>query len=110
MHSVTEKRIIPKFVRSIQTTMSAYPFHAISNSDIQFFTELLGSNALFSEEQRVNYGHDETEDLSFPPSAVLRPGTPEEISKIMSYCHQAGIPVTPAGARTGLSGGALPIH
>jgi hypothetical protein len=48
--------------------MSAYPFHAISNTDSQFFTELLGSNALFSEEQRMNYGHDETEDLSFPRS------------------------------------------
>ena len=88
--------------------MSAYPFHAISNSDIQFFTELLGPNALFNQEQRVNYGHDETEDLSFPPSAVLRPGTPEEISKIMAnkfYCVRtdpkgdANCPILADGSR-----------
>jgi glycolate oxidase len=90
--------------------MSAYPFHAISNSDSQFFTELLGANALFSEEQRLNYGHDETEDLSFIPEVVLKPETVEEVALIMKYAHQHAIPVTPSGARTGLSGGALPIE
>ncbi|NDC28822.1 MAG: FAD-binding oxidoreductase [Crocinitomicaceae bacterium] len=32
------------------------------------------------------------------------------LSEIMRYCHAEKIPVTPAGARTGLSGGSLPIH
>jgi glycolate oxidase len=56
------------------------------------------------------YAHDETEDLHFLPAVVLIPKTVDEISKTMAYCHQHCIPVTPAGARTGLSGGSLPIY
>ena len=60
------------------------------------------------EETLTNYGHDETEDLLYLPDVVLRPRTAEEISAIMKLCHQHKIPVTPRGAGTGLSGGALP--
>lgn len=55
------------------------------------------------------YGRDETEDLLFPPHIVLKPSKTEEISAILRYCNDNRIPVTPSGARTGLSGGALPI-
>lgn len=64
----------------------------------------------FSDAAHVeNYSHDETEDLRFPPTLVLKPKTVASISAIMSYAHANEIPVTPAGARTGLSGGMLPI-
>ncbi len=55
-----------------------------------------------------NYGHDETEHLLFLPSVVVKPRTTEEISAIMKICNENCIPVTPRGAGTGLSGGALP--
>ena len=55
------------------------------------------------------YAHDETEDLKFPPHIVIKPENVEQISAIMRYCNSEKIPVTPAGARTGLSGGALPV-
>ncbi|HZH87292.1 MAG TPA: FAD-linked oxidase C-terminal domain-containing protein [Brumimicrobium sp.] len=55
------------------------------------------------------YGRDETEDLLFPPHIVLKPTNTEEVSAILRYCNENKIPVTPSGARTGLSGGALPI-
>lgn len=63
---------------------------------------------LVDEESLANYGHDETEHLLYPPEVVLRPRTTEEISKIMQICNQHRIAVTPRGAGTGLSGGALP--
>jgi glycolate oxidase len=56
------------------------------------------------------YGRDHTEDLHFAPDAVLRPGSAEEIGAIMRLCHAHRLPVTPRGAGTGLSGGALPLH
>jgi glycolate oxidase len=56
----------------------------------------------------VPYSHDETEELSFLPEIVLKPRTAEEISRIMTICNRLRIPVTPRGAGTGLSGGALP--
>ena len=44
------------------------------------------------------------------PSVVVIPENTEEIAKVLKYCNIHKIPVTPAGARTGLSGGALPIY
>jgi glycolate oxidase len=82
----------------------------LNEQQISFFQILLGDRCLTDFEERKEYGHDETEDLNFPPSAVLKPTSVEEVSKIMSYCYEYEIPVTPAGARTGLSGGALPSH
>lgn len=82
----------------------------LNEQQISFFQILLGDRCVTDFEQRKEYGHDETEDLNFPPSAVLKPTSVEEVSKIMSYCYEYEIPVTPAGARTGLSGGALPSH
>ncbi len=66
-------------------------------------------NAYDSAEKLHEYSHDETEDLSYLPELVLRPETPEEISQILRICTDNNIPVTPSGARTGLSGGALPL-
>ncbi|MDF7810162.1 FAD-linked oxidase C-terminal domain-containing protein [Hymenobacter sp. YC55] len=58
----------------------------------------------------ADYGRDHTEDLHYAPDVVLRPGNAEEIGEIMRLCYEHRIPVTPRGAGTGLSGGALPIH
>ena len=73
------------------------------------FKTILGDKyVLVDEESLQNYSHDETEDLHFPPDVVLKPRTPEEISAILQICNENKIPVTPRGAGTGLSGGALP--
>jgi len=63
---------------------------------------------LVDNESLQQYGHDETENLVFLPDVVIRPRTAEEISAVMRICNQHKIPVTPRGAGTGLSGGALP--
>ena len=77
---------------------------------IQHFKVLFGDRCLIDPDSLQNYSHDETEDLSFLPHLVLKPETVEEVSEIMKYCFEHGICVTPAGARTGLSGGALPVN
>ncbi len=55
------------------------------------------------------YGSDETEDLNFPPDLVILPQSAEEVSRVLAFCNERKIPVTPRGAGTGLSGGALPV-
>ncbi|MCC6840629.1 MAG: FAD-binding protein [Flavobacteriales bacterium] len=65
---------------------------------------------LLDEEKRMRYGQDETEDLRFPPQVVVRPGTTAEVAAVVRFCSRHAIPVTPIGARTGLSGGALCVH
>jgi glycolate oxidase len=55
-----------------------------------------------------HYAHDETENIHYQPEVVIKPRTPEEISAILKICNEHLIPVTPRGAGTGLSGGAIP--
>ncbi|MEO6883582.1 MAG: FAD-linked oxidase C-terminal domain-containing protein [Bacteroidia bacterium] len=57
----------------------------------------------------ADYAHDETEDLTYFPELVLKPNTPEQISEILKICNAENIPITPRGAGTGLSGGALAV-
>lgn len=81
----------------------------LTTAIIEQFRQITGADfVLLDEESLNNYGHDETEHLSYPPEVVLRPRTTGEISAIMKICNQHKIPVTPRGAGTGLSGGALP--
>ncbi|MBL7950112.1 MAG: FAD-binding protein [Flavobacteriales bacterium] len=65
---------------------------------------------LIGEDERRRYGHDETEDLSYPPDVVVRPRTTDEVARIVKVCALHHIPITPIGGRTGLSGGALCVH
>jgi glycolate oxidase len=72
---------------------------------------IVGGNYVSADaETLLEYAHDETEDLSFLPDLVVKPGTPEQISEILKLCNNHKIPVTPRGAGTGLSGGALPVN
>ncbi|MBK8520882.1 MAG: FAD-linked oxidase C-terminal domain-containing protein [Ferruginibacter sp.] len=76
---------------------------------IELFKNIAGETyVLVDEESLNNYAHDETENLHFLPDIVIKPRTAEEISRIMVICNEHKIPVTPRGAGTGLSGGALP--
>lgn len=78
---------------------------------LSIFNEILGdSNVFTDQETRNHYGKDETEAFVFPPSVVLKPGNPQEVSEILKIANLHGIPVTAIGARTGLSGGALSVH
>lgn len=79
------------------------------------FTEklrnILSDEFIHTDEERLErYGQDETEDLVYKPAVVVRPRTAQEISAILLLCNEENIPVTPRGAGTGLSGGALAIH
>ncbi|RTL59450.1 MAG: FAD-binding protein [Sphingobacteriales bacterium] len=76
---------------------------------IEQFRQIVGNEYVLADEESLHhYGHDETEILNYPPEVVIKPRTAEEISAVMKICNEGLIPVTPRGAGTGLSGGALP--
>ncbi len=76
---------------------------------LETFRNILGADYVFTDEESLNnYAHDETENLHFLPDIVIKPRTAEELSEVMKICNDQKIPVTPRGAGTGLSGGALP--
>lgn len=78
-------------------------------SHLAQFKAIVGAENVYVDPENLDrYAHDETENLHFLPDIVLRPRTAAEISSIMVICNENGIPVTPRGAGTGLSGGALP--
>lgn len=83
----------------------------ISPEIIEKLTQIVGSKYIFTDQEtRDKYGHDETEDYNFPPAILIKPANTAEISAILKLANQYLIPVTPIGAQTGLSGGALSIH
>lgn len=76
---------------------------------LSLFKNIIGDAFVFTDEESLNnYAHDETENLHFLPDIVIKPRTAEELSDVMKICNKHKIPVTPRGAGTGLSGGALP--
>lgn len=87
------------------------PFHKIQQEDIAFFKSILEEKFILTDQEHIERcSHDQTEDLNCPPDIVLQPRTTAEVSSILRYCNEHMIPVTPRGAGTGLSGGALPVH
>ncbi len=83
----------------------------INNDHLAQLKKIVGEENISNQKDiLMEYGHDETESLSYPPEVLIKPTNVESISKIMSYANKHQIPVTPIGARTGLSGGALSIH
>ncbi|MBX7051258.1 MAG: FAD-binding protein [Flavobacteriales bacterium] len=86
-------------------------FTKITQQHILDLEQILGKDSVYTQSEiRQDYGSDETEDLSFPPDVVVKPSTTVDVSAIMKYCYQHNIAVTPIGARTGLSGGALSVY
>ena len=77
-------------------------------SDIQ---SIVGKEwVITSHNAMEKYSHDETEDLHYYPEVVVKPRTVDEVSRLMQLCNEHLVPVTPRGAGTGLSGGALPTQ
>jgi glycolate oxidase len=84
---------------------------SINPAHIQELIAILGEDQVFFDKgTREAYSRDETETLQYWPELVIRPRTPEEISAVMKFCSRELIPVTPRGAGTGVSGGALPYR
>lgn len=85
-------------------------YSKVDQAALQHFQQLIGNKFVLTDVEALQaYGHDETEDFNYPPEVVLKPASADEISGILHYCHTHKIPVTASGARTGLSGGALPL-
>ena len=63
----------------------------------------------YDEETLERYSRDETAELkAVKPEVVVFPVSTEEVSDVMRFANRHLIPVTPRGAGTGLSGGAVP--
>jgi len=71
--------------------------------------EILGEeNCLDDNMNRLLYSYDATR-IKMMPDLVAIPQTEEQVQKIVKICYEEGIPITPRGAGSGYTGGALPV-
>jgi glycolate oxidase subunit GlcD len=72
---------------------------------------VVGDAAVLSEpDELLVYECDGLPQHKYRPRAVVFPSSTEETSAVMRLLARAGVPFTPRGAGTGLSGGALSLN
>jgi len=82
----------------------------LDKKHISYFETLLEKENVYSDKAHmIAYSYDATR-TRFEPEAVLFPRSEEDISKILSYCNEHKIVITPRGAGSGFTGGALPTN
>lgn len=70
--------------------------------------DIVGSENYFDDLAHLQaYCYDATRER-YTPNAVVFPRDESDISKILKHCNANKIPITPRGAGSGFSGGALP--
>jgi len=66
-------------------------------------------NVLATIEELVAYSYDATNMWRHLPDVVVLPSDVQQISDILKLANESGIPVTPRGGGTNVSGGSIPI-
>ena len=85
-------------------------FARVTPQIISSLKEALGDECVHTDEESLALAaKDETEDLMFMPEVVVSPTDVAGVAATMRIAAEEFIPVTPRGAGTGLSGGALPV-
>ncbi|MBA2407275.1 MAG: FAD-binding oxidoreductase, partial [Chitinophagales bacterium] len=64
-------------------------FQHINEEHLKYFRLVIGDlNVMIDHDTLQHYGHDETEDLKFPPEVVLKPSSTSEVSSLVAFCNQ----------------------
>ncbi len=80
----------------------------LSPTIIDHLRAIVGPENIATDKQDlICYGYDATQ-MEFLPSAVVHPGTPQEVSAVLALANSERFPVFPRGAGSGFTGGALP--
>jgi len=70
--------------------------------------KIVGDENVFDDKAHlISYSYDATKNR-YEPEAVIFPRDEDDISKVLRYCNQNKIIITPRGAGSGFTGGALP--
>lgn len=86
-------------------------FNRVTPADLDYFSAMLPGRVYAGKDISSDYDHDEmTEYGHFMPEAVLQTLTTEEVSRVLAYCNEHAIAVTPRGSGTGLCGGCVALH
>lgn len=61
-------------------------------------------------EARAIWGHDESDQGDFEPELIVFAQTAADVQRVVKTCQDEKWPLTPVGARSGKTGGSLPIR
>jgi glycolate oxidase len=76
---------------------------------IEQLREILPGCLVLDPEVLETYARDETIDLCALPACVVRAQSAQDVSAVLKLCNEHGVPVTPRGAGTGVTGGAVAV-
>jgi FAD/FMN-containing dehydrogenase len=111
-------------LRRVKFTTDTYPnlerdprFAEITKKHVAYFKELLGKDSAVidgvtgevSADDMEPYNGDWMRKYRGHCKLVLKPGSTEEVSKILKYCNEHMLAVVPQGGNTGLVGGSIPV-
>jgi glycolate oxidase len=93
--------------------MAPVKYNRVTSAIADELRRIVGDRyVVFGDAEKLQpYSHDEVPDPHYAhmPECLVRPDTPEQIAAIMKLANRELIPVTPRGAGSGLSGGAVPV-
>ena len=82
----------------------------LDKKHIKHFEKLVGQENVYSDKAHlIAYSYDATR-TRFEPEAVVFPRDEADVSAILTYCNEHHIVITPRGAGSGFTGGALPTQ
>ncbi len=82
----------------------------LEEKHIKALEDLVGKENVYSDKAHlIAYSYDATR-TRFEPDAVVFPRNEEDVSRILVYCNHHHIIITPRGAGSGFTGGALPTN
>ncbi len=87
------------------------PFGNVTPQIVEELRSILGERQVIVDPEILgNYSADSAGACwGHLPEAVVRPGSTEEVSAVMKMASRYNLAVTPQGARSGVSGGAVPV-
>ena len=89
-------------------------YSPVTEEIVEKLKDILGDKyIIYNDPEKLEaYSHDEVAERGYAhmPEVVVRPDNTEQIAAIMKLANRENIPVTPRGAGSGLSGGAVPIY
>ena len=81
----------------------------IAKSILDRLTQKLGKdNVVFEQEDLLVLGYDATPGLYHAPDVVVYPTSTEAVKEALLIARDEGLPITPRGSGSGLSGGSIP--
>jgi len=82
----------------------------LDKKHIKYFESIVGTENVYSDKAHlIAYSYDATR-TRFEPEAVVFPKNEQDVSAILRYCNEHSIVITPRGAGSGFTGGALPTN